>query len=168
MSEKMGQRSHQADEFVITMTVFLFSQMPGAACRIWLQTREENWACTDDALSLQEKKQWLVKVMILCVLFTWLCAPICTVSCLQSIFWDILQNDIVTNIDIITAEFQVIHSLKIVNIIKPTFKVFHNFSKGPAHHTDLLQRTPLGTTQDSPPWQILLQTAAALPLLVLS
>lgn len=55
------------------------------------------------------------------------------------------------NIGIIAAEFQVIHSLKIVSIIKPTFKVFHNSSKRPAHHIDLLQRTPLGTTQDSPP-----------------
>lgn len=88
--------------------------------------------------------------------------------CLRSYFWDVLQNDIAMNTGIIAAEFQVIHSHKIVSIIKLTFKVFHNSSKGPVDHIDLLQRTPLGATQESPPWQILLQTAAALPLPVLS
>lgn len=64
--------------------------------------------------------------MLICVfcLLAFASVPVCIVFCLQSIVWDAMQNDILMNVGIIATKFLVIHSHKIVSIIKLTFKVF--------------------------------------------
>lgn len=87
--------------------------------------------------------------MVLCVLLAWLwqSVPVRIAFCH---FLGCVAARHHYEYTIVATEYEVVHSHKIVSIIKLTSKVFHNSSKRSAHHTDLLQGTPQATLRSLP------------------